>query len=128
MIQVLFIVFLLIVLFLMYKNDNNIINKTVNNLKQEAFHGKRKKFTYDPYKSQPLILKNKQLNNLLTEETTGIDRSKFENIQELEYLGEIESRPSPYNKVRTRRENDYKILETEDPYLKGIFNMTQYNK
>lgn len=128
MIHALFIAFLIIVLFLMYKNDNIMINKTVEQLKQEAFHSKSKKFTFNKNKSQPLILNRERENNLLTEENTGIDRSKFKYVDNLEYLGEIESRPSPYSKLNTRKDSDYKILEDEDPYLKGLINMKQYYK
>jgi hypothetical protein len=126
MIHALFIAFLIMVLFLMYKNDNVMINKTIEQIKQESFHSKSKKFTYNKNRSQPLILKKEQENNLLTEESTGIDRSKFKNIEELEYLGEIESRPSPYNKVSTLTNSENKILENEEPYLRGLLNMNQY--
>lgn len=128
MIHALFIAFLIIVLFLMYKNDNIMINKTIEQIKQEAFHAKSKNFTFNKNKSQPFIISRERENNLLTEANTGIDRSKFKNVDELEYLGEIESRPSPYIKLNTRMDSDYKILEDEDPYLKGLINMKHYYK
>lgn len=127
MIHALFMAFLIMVLILIYKNDNNIINRTVNTVKQEAFHSKAKKSTYDPYKSQPLIIKQQQQpNNLLTEQTTGIDRSKLQNIEETNYLGEIESRPAPYLSIGAKKKNEYKILEPEDRGLRGLFNMRNY--
>lgn len=126
MIHVLFIAFLIIVLILMYKTDNNIINNVVNKYGKEAFDSKHKRFTYNPHKSQPLIIKKPTKNDLLTEETTGIDRSKLKDMDETEYLGEIESRPAPYLKVSINEPKEDVILGGNDPNIRGLFNMTQY--
>tara|TARA_Y100000741_G_scaffold186770_1_gene142040 strand:- start:492 stop:875 length:384 start_codon:yes stop_codon:yes gene_type:complete len=127
MIHALFIAFLIIVLFLMYKNDNDIINNNVDNFKQEAFHSKSKNFTHNPYKSKPEKIQHSKVNDLLTVETTGIDRSELNNTEEMEYLGEIESRPAYYSKLNTQY-NDYKILNKEDDNLRYLFDMKQYYK
>ena len=126
MIHVLFVAFLIIVLILMYKTDNNIINNIVNQYGKEAFDSKHKRFTYNPQKSQPLMLKTPTENDLLTEATTGMDRSEFKNMDEIDYLGEIESRPAPYLKVSINEPNEDVILETNDPNVRGLFNMKQY--
>ena len=128
MIHALFIAFLIMVLIIIYKNDNIIINGTVNTVKQEAFHSKSKQNIYDPYKSEPLMLEQQQTNDLLTEETTGINRNKFKNIETINYLGEIESRPAPNFKMGAKKENEYKILENDEPNLRGLYNMSNYNE
>ena len=126
MIHVLFVVFLIIVLILMYKTDNNLINNVVTNYGKEAFDSKHKKNSYNPYNSQPLMLNKPSKNDLLTEETTGIDRTKLKDIEEIEYLGEIESRPAPYLKVSINEQNEDVVLEQEDPNIRGLFVMKNY--
>jgi hypothetical protein len=126
MIHVLFIAFLIIILLLMYKNDNNLINSVVNKFGKETFETKHKNNIHNPYKSQPLTLKKTEENNLLNEKTTGMERSKFKNVDEMEYLGEIESRPASYLKVSINEPEEDVIIEQNDSNIRGLMNMKQF--
>ena len=130
MIHIIFIISLLCILFLIYRWYNSQDRRDILLERFDSQYKKRPVFY--PYNSQPKIYKKKknteeQETNLMSIETTGIERTVFKNAEKnIKYLGNIEGEPAPYFRISINGQKKYDILDYTDKNLRGLMNFPQY--
>jgi hypothetical protein len=127
MIHIIFFILLIAILVIIYKykRERDGFDKHIT----EQFESQHKgPLFFRPYSSHPSELEQVDESSLMNKDTTGIERDMFNEVAGIKYLGNMnmKSMPATYMKVSINEPNKDKILNDNDPNLRGHMNMSSY--